>query len=245
MSVVPNRPSPRAALFGLARALPDVAFDAAVRMTRAARYTSNAVLDTVSRPAHVQAGLQALTSALEPSRTRGEAERRREVVRVSAVAKQGAEVVVVTAMSVVERVPLDPLLDAIDLNALLERLDLNGVLEHVDLNRLLANVDMEALLQRIDVDAIVSRVDVEQIIERVDIDAIINRVDIDAMMTRLDIAGIVRQSTTGIGGEARDGARSAAAHGDVLVARVADFFLRRKQRNLELKSQPSTDVVPT
>ena len=82
---------------------------------------------------------------------------------------------------------------------------------------------MDELIGRIPIDEVIARVDVDAIISRLDVGAIANQA-IDAV----DIGAIVRDSTTGLAGETLDVVRAQALGADLLVARAADWLLRRQ-----------------
>jgi hypothetical protein len=101
-----------------------------------------------------------------------------------------------------------------------ERLPINQVLASIDLNALLANVDLNALL---------ANVDLNRLLAQIDLGPVIN----DALK-ELDFGSVIRESTAGVTTEMRDVGRTGAMHGDLIVARVFDKVLRRRQREVEV-----------
>jgi hypothetical protein len=99
-----------------------------------------------------------------------------------------------------------------------ERLPIDQVLASIDLNALLANVDLNALLANVDLNGLLAQIDLGPIIN-------------DALKD-LDFGSLIRESTSGVTGEMRDVGRAGAMHGDLIVARVFDKVLRRRQREV-------------
>jgi hypothetical protein len=101
-----------------------------------------------------------------------------------------------------------------------ERLPIDQVLASINLNALLANVDLNALLANVDLNALLASVDLGPVIN-------------DAL-SELDFGSVIRESTAGVTTEMRDVGRVGAMQGDVIVARVFDKVLRRRQRDVEV-----------
>jgi hypothetical protein len=86
----------------------------------------------------------------------------------------------------------------------------------------------ESVLNRVVVE-IVDMLDMEQLIDHVPIDRVVARVDLPAVIDAIDLSGVVREATTGLGGESLDGVRSGLMGMDALSARLVDKVLRRKK----------------
>jgi hypothetical protein len=86
----------------------------------------------------------------------------------------------------------------------------------------------ESVLNRVVVE-IVDMLDMEQLIDHVPIDRVVARVDLPAVIDAIDLSGVVREATTGLGGESIDGLRSGLMGMDAWSARVVDKILRRKK----------------
>lgn len=101
----------------------------------------------------------------------------------------------------------------------------------LDVPRLLDVMPLDEIVARVDVDAIVRRVDVDAIMRRVDLDALLARVDVaalaDRILDQIDLAGLIRQSTTSVGGDAVFATRASSMKLDDLVARLVDRALLR------------------
>ncbi len=100
----------------------------------------------------------------------------------------------------------------------------------------------ESVLNRVVVE-IVDMLDMEQLIDHVPIDRVVARVDLPAVIDAIDLSGVVREATTGLGGESLDGLRSGLMGMDAWSARVVDKILRRKEsRDLSIppSGTPST-----
>ena len=96
----------------------------------------------------------------------------------------------------------------------------------------------ESVLNRVVVE-IVDMLDMEQLIDHVPIDRVVARVDLPAVIDAIDLSGVVREATTGLGGESLDGLRSGLMGMDAWSARVVDKILRRKEsRDLSLPAPP-------
>jgi hypothetical protein len=85
----------------------------------------------------------------------------------------------------------------------------------------------ESVLNRVVVE-VVDMLDMEQLIDHVPIDRVVARVDLPAVVDAIDLSGVVREATTGLGGETIDGVRSGLMAMDVWSARAVDKILRRK-----------------
>ena len=92
----------------------------------------------------------------------------------------------------------------------------------------------ESVLNRVVVE-VVDMLDMEQLIDHVPIDRVVARVDLPAVIDAIDLSGVVREATTGLGGETLDGVRSGLMAIDVWSARAVDKVLRRKKpRDLDV-----------
>lgn len=135
---------------------------------------------------------------------------------------------------------LDRLVPAIA-DAVVARLDLTDlVIDRVDLARVvnstLDEMDLTSLvLDRVDVDAIVGAADIEAIIDRVPIVAIA-----DYVIDEIDLPQIIRDSTSGVAGEALDSVRRQGVGADMLLSRVVDSVIRRRGRNLDAPGEPQS-----
>lgn len=120
-------------------------------------------------------------------------------------------------------------------DAVIERVDLTGiVIERVDLNRIvtsaLDSLDLTQLvIDRVDVDAIVAEADIDAVIDRVPIIPLANYV-----IDEIDLPQIIRDSTSGIAGDAMNTVRRQGIGADRLVSRMADAVVfRRRARRLD------------
>jgi len=129
-------------------------------------------------------------------------------------------------------------------DAIIERLDLNRiVLEQVDLhlivNTALDSLDLTQLvIDRVDVNAIVAEADIDAVIDRVPIIPLANYV-----IDEIDLPQIIRDSTSGIAGDAMNTVRLQGVGADDLVSRLADrIVFRRKGRNVDAPGDPDSLV---
>lgn len=136
---------------------------------------------------------------------------------------------------------LDRLVPAIA-DAIIERIDLTDVvIEQVDLNRIvtsaLDSLDLTQLvIDRVDIDAIVAEADIDSVIDRVPIVPLANYV-IDA----IDLPQIIRDSTSGIAGDAVNTVRRQGVGADRLVSRMADrVVFRRHGRKVDAPGEPES-----
>ena len=127
-------------------------------------------------------------------------------------------------------------------DAIIERIDLNRiVLEQVDLNRIvnsaLDTLDLTQLvIDRVDVNAIVAEADIDAVIDRVPIIPLANYV-----IDEIDLPQIIRDSTSGIAGDAMNTVRRQSVGADGLVSRMADrIVFRRKGRDLDAPGDPNS-----
>ncbi len=127
-------------------------------------------------------------------------------------------------------------------DAIIERIDLTDlVIEQVDLNRIvnsaLDSLDLTQLvIDRVDINAIVAEADIEAVIDRVPIIPLANYV-----IDEIDLPQIIRDSTSGIAGDAVSTVRKQGVGADQLVARLADrVTFRRRQRKLEAPGEPES-----
>jgi hypothetical protein len=86
----------------------------------------------------------------------------------------------------------------------------------------------ESVLNRVVV-GVVDMLDLEQLIDHVPINKVVARVDLPGVIDEIDLAGVIRQSTTGLGAEARDASRAGLMAMDLWSARLVDKILRRKE----------------
>jgi len=104
--------------------------------------------------------------------------------------------------------------------------------EALDGVRVLVGQIAGLVIDQIDMDELIGRIPIDEVIARVDVDAIISRLDVGAIANQaidaVDIGAIVRDSTTGLAGETLDVVRAQALGADLLVARAADWLLRRQ-----------------
>jgi hypothetical protein len=127
-------------------------------------------------------------------------------------------------------------------DAIIERIDLTGVvIDQVDLNRIvnaaLDGLDLTQLvIDRVDVDAIVAEADIDAVIDRVPIIPLANYV-----IDEIDLPQIIRDSTSGIAGDAVDTVRKQGVGADQLLARLVDrATFRRRQRQLNAPGEPES-----
>jgi hypothetical protein len=253
MSLVsPAVTSPRAPIVTIAKGLPDVGVAFLARVTRmslrggrAVVQAGGATLDVIARPAPVQAFLQGVAASLQPAQVRGAATREVEVQRVRVLAQDATVAISRVGVRIIEELPLDDLLTHIDLNAILAHVDIDAMLQHVNIDAMLREIDINAMLEGVDLDAMMTRIDVDAILARVDVDAMLSRVDIERVardaINGIDLGPMIRDSTTGVAAEARDAARLGAMNADILVGRIVDVILRRKQKRHEAEAIVGTD----
>jgi hypothetical protein len=126
-------------------------------------------------------------------------------------------------------------------DAILERLDLTDlVIQRVDLRRVvestLDEMDLTSLvLQRVDVNAIVGAADIDAVIDRVPIVTIA-----DYVIDEIDLPQIIRDSTSGVAGEALDSVRRQGVGADMLLAGFVDRIVRRRTRDLDAPGEPES-----
>ena len=126
-------------------------------------------------------------------------------------------------------------------DAIVDRLDLTDlVMDRVDLVRIvdatLDRMDLTALvLERVDIDAIVGAADIESVIDRVPIIPIA-----DYVIDEIDLPQIIRDSTSGVAGEALDSVRRQGVGADLLLARMVDRVIRRRSRRLDAPGDPES-----
>lgn len=153
------------------------------------------------------------------------------------------EQTVTTAVETSLNAALDRLVPTIA-DAIIDRIDINKiVLEQVDLNliinRALDTLNLTQLvIDRVDVNAIVAEADIDAVIDRVPIIPLANYV-----IDEIDLPQIIRDSTSGIAGDAMNTARRQSAGADQLVSRIADrIVFRRKQRDVDAPGEPDSLV---
>ena len=151
------------------------------------------------------------------------------------------EQTVTHAVSTSVNAALDRLVPVIA-DAIVERLDLTDlVLEQVDLNRIVTSaLDTLDLTQ-----LVIDRVDVDAIVAQADIDAVIDRVPIiplaDYVIDEIDLPQIIRDSTSGIAGDAMNTVRRQGIGADQLVSRLADrIVFRRNGRKVDAPGEPES-----
>jgi hypothetical protein len=139
---------------------------------------------------------------------------------------------------------LDRLVPAIA-DAVIERIDLTDVvIEQVDLNRIvnsaLDSLDLTQLvIDRVDIDAIVAEADIDAVIDRVPIIPLANYV-----IDEIDLPQIIRDSTSGIAGDAMNTVRRQGIGADRLVSRIGDkVVFRRHARKVDAPAQPESPVA--
>jgi hypothetical protein len=139
---------------------------------------------------------------------------------------------------------LDRLVPAIA-DAVIERIDLTDVvLEQVDLNRIvnsaLDSLDLTQLvIDRVDIDAIVAEADIDSVIDRVPIIPLANYV-----IDEIDLPQIIRDSTSGIAGDAMNTVRRQGIGADRLVSRIGDkVVFRRHARKVDAPLQPESPAA--
>ena len=126
-------------------------------------------------------------------------------------------------------------------DAVIARIDLTDiVIEQVDLNRIvnsaLDSLDLTQLvLDRVDVDAIVAAADIDAVIDRVPIIPLA-----DYVIDEIDLPQIIRDSTSGIAGDAMNTMRRQGVGADRLVQRLVDRATFRKGRKLDAPGEPES-----
>lgn len=126
-------------------------------------------------------------------------------------------------------------------DAIIERIDLTDVvLEQVDLHRIvvsaLDSLDLtEVVLERVDINAIVEQADIDSVIDRVPILPLANYV-----IDEINLPQIIRDSTSGIAGDALNTMRRQSAGADDLVSRIVDRATFRKGRKLDAPGTPES-----
>jgi hypothetical protein len=140
---------------------------------------------------------------------------------------------------------LDRLVPAIA-DAVIERIDLTDVvIEQVDLNRIvtsaLDSLDLTQLvIDRVDIDAIVAEADIDAVIDRVPIIPLANYV-----IDEIDLPQIIRDSTSGIAGDAMNTVRRQGIGADRLVSRIGDkVVFRRHARKVDAPGRPESLPTP-
>lgn len=126
--------------------------------------------------------------------------------------------------------------------AIVDRLDLTElVLRRVDLGavvtRALDEIDLTSIvIDRVDVNAIVEQADIEAIIDRVPVVELANYV-----VDEVDLPQIIRDSTSGIAGDAMNVLRRQGVGADRIVSKLGDrVVFRRKQRKVEVPGEPES-----
>ena len=126
-------------------------------------------------------------------------------------------------------------------DAIIERIDLTDVvIDQVDLHRVvtsaLDSLDLtEVVLERVDVNAIVSAADIDAVIDRVPILPLANYV-----VDEIDLPQIIRDSTSGIAGDALNTMRRQSAGADDLLSRIVDRATFRRGRKLQAPGDPES-----
>jgi hypothetical protein len=127
-------------------------------------------------------------------------------------------------------------------DAVISRIDLTDVvLDQVDLQRIinsaLDEMDLTQLvLDRVDVDAIVDKADIERVIDRIPI------IDLaDYVIDEIDLPQIIRDSTSGIAGDAVNTVRRQGIGADRLVSKLGDrLVLRSRARKVDAPRDPES-----
>jgi hypothetical protein len=127
-------------------------------------------------------------------------------------------------------------------DAIIERIDLTDVvLDQVDLNRIvnsaLDSLDLTQLvIDRVDIDAIVAEADIDAVIDRVPIIPLASYV-----IDEIDLPQIIRDSTSGIAGDAVNTVRRQGIGADRLVSRIGDkVVFRRRARKVDAPGRPES-----
>jgi hypothetical protein len=151
------------------------------------------------------------------------------------------EQTVTTAVTSSVNAALDRLVPSIA-DAIIERIDLTQVvIDQVDLHRIVTSaldtLDLtELVIDRVDVDAIVAEADIEAVIDRVPIIPLANYV-----IDEIDLPQIIRDSTSGIAGDAMNTVRRQSIGADQLVSRLADrIVFRRHGRKVDAPGNPES-----
>jgi hypothetical protein len=127
-------------------------------------------------------------------------------------------------------------------DAIIERIDLTDVvIDQVDLNRIVT-----AALDGLDLtQLVIDRVDIDAIVAEADIDAVIDRVPIiplaSYVIDEIDLPQIIRDSTSGIAGDAVNTVRRQGIGADRLVSRIGDkVVFRRRARKVDAPGRPES-----
>jgi hypothetical protein len=108
----------------------------------------------------------------------------------------------------------------------------NSALDSLDLTQL--------VIDRVDIDAIVAEADIDSVIDRVPIIPLANYV-----IDEIDLPQIIRDSTSGIAGDAMNTVRRQGIGADRLVSRIGDkVVFRRKARRVDAPGQPESLEAP-
>jgi uncharacterized RDD family membrane protein YckC len=129
----------------------------------------------------------------------------------------------------VDRVDVDRLMDRVDVDRLLARVALDALLRRVDVNALLDRVDVNRLLDRVDVNHLLDRVLVQPLVDRVDVNALVGRVDVETVVHRAGVENLVTRGATGMAFSTLDLLRRQLVGVDVVMLRIGDRLMRRKQ----------------
>ena len=127
-------------------------------------------------------------------------------------------------------------------DAVISRIDLTDVvLDQVDLHRIvmsaLDEMDLtQVVIERVDVNAIVEQADIERVIDRVPI------IDLaDYVIDEIDLPQIIRDSTSGIAGDAINTLRRQGIGADRLISRFGDrIVLRSRARKVNAPGEPES-----
>jgi hypothetical protein len=100
----------------------------------------------------------------------------------------------------------------------------DAVVARIDLNKIIAAIPIEDLLGDLDLDALIKRIDLGSLLGQVDLAPLVVEI-----LGAVDLPGIIRESTSSIGGETVHVVRSQAIGADAVVERVTDRLLFRKR----------------
>ncbi|HEY7106811.1 MAG TPA: hypothetical protein VH986_10435 [Acidimicrobiia bacterium] len=99
-------------------------------------------------------------------------------------------------------------------------------------NRAEASALIPLIVQQV-TENVVAQIDFVRVIEQVPMEEIVSHIDVEALVARIDLAGVIRESTSSLTGEAVDSLRDQGMALDALSARIVDRVLfRRKARKL-------------
>ena len=127
-------------------------------------------------------------------------------------------------------------------DVVVSRIDLTGlVVDRVDFGRVIGkaldSVDLtQVVLDRVDIDAVIRAADLDAVVDRLPIVEIA-----DYVIDEIDLPQIIRDSTSGIAGDAMNTVRRQSRGADQLVSRLADrIVLRRGGRKVDAPGDPES-----